>query len=1491
MKNISGCWPSTSSQLVVMIGNMVDLLLLVFSVVVILLLSTALERVLALPFFHPPRHVVRDLLVDIQDLVLPMGSFPSKLLHPWAPAVDVCLSNSTALPFFPQPTAGEGGSKPNATLTSTEPTSDESGSKSAAVTPSTEPTSDDGGSKPTTNLSPTWPTPVKVGLNATTELPPTGPAPVDLGLDSTIVPTPAGPIPEHLQSVHSKDYPDNPLFDSLKYQLAPHDDTQIEESGVEVPLPNQQADEIDSLHSVSTVPGEGQQEQGHEESTSVVEDILAKTQAFEKAIRELVDPEGMYSPDLQETIELVSNIMKQQAEVVNRSRSERVRFQRAEEDLRHGWEDMREVFERIISGQNAMLQLTQERNDGLVEENATLLRDNTGSKEKYQRMLTQYNNHLRTLNAAKDSAEQAAETATAGVEGRIEAVQKKYEKEKKAAELSSWQKQNALICSRRMVEDSFVNTRNQQTVVAQQHEAAMKSKDSTISGLEATIRDLRSTAEMPEELAASAKRILGKQLEDLRQEKDSQISTLRDQLRESKEAVRTLSGWKATAEGEQQNSQRLSTRLEEVSTTLREDKKHVVDGLKLDIKGLQETVRTNEATINQLEGRITELESGDEVQDLKSKFRKCKRQLQQSAKESQEMKKQLEDKKREEENLQGSIKTREEKINEEAETSSKEKESLKKQLEQATRAPDKGLEEQARKLEEQNKELSRNLETTRDAEQEARTEMQRLKNEDERRMTEHQKAMKGKDEEIHRLGQAVQHASEAADAKANEAGNEANKLDAGKARRHEEAKEEAVNCAIKKAAEEAEKKEQQYVKDKKEAVETAVQKAAEDVRQTYQRQLDDESKSSREARDKATKTESDLRTEMSALKSRVEKAAESKSADLADPQPGKDTKELTVLATEVAETNNLLLEIARNGVIQGSTEHAVLHELNSAKLAVYRVNRELRKPQGIAKKNHLVSIMYGVKVNEEHIQQLDITTQAVLVRQAKVTNARLTNLQNILGSSDDVQQDAMLEAISAPNPLFREVKKPRSLKRNTQPGPSNLPLISSTGVHAGSSVGQSQQTNETPKQQSDPPSLILQQNVQPQLPAATSQEQTQGLALARFDGAAYGSTSHTQVKATPDSTSAQGAPVFADDGSSSLTPPSQGDHLNGTPSFDFGAIDKSNPIWKGIDFSKRNDVPEEAKKDRRQPFADILAALRSPTSSEKAATANVPEPTVGNKNNSTTGPASSPAKTPQRFSVGDTSRHSGLQDDTGNTQAVSIDPSERPINKMRGRSPVNASKGRQLAHKAFTSRNSSPGSTPGQQSGSQQQGIDTKQGGSGDISEQDHRPDQPKGWTDLLTNIVMKQLRHNSDTELGYVGNFLRWNHEFETNDIQCLNKYLEKLRQEVKAEQGHRSDQPKGYENVSAIEGVEKNLEKLKNEHEGRIPEMPSGWTDEMTGMVWDGLQHDDDIDFIEINVKEQLGFQTNDDKGFQEWLKKLQEDYKTGVEDPIFADAPRNA
>ena len=295
--------------------------------------------------------------------------------------------------------------------------------------------------------------------------------------------------------------------------------------------------------------------------------------------------------------------------------------------------------------------------------------------------------------------------------------------------------------------------------------------------------------------------------------------------------------------------------------------------------------------------------------------------------------------------------------------------------------------------------------------------LQAVKLEDQRRQsaTEYEKIVMEKDEEIRRLQQAIQTAKD------------------GESAKRREFEEEQAKVAAEKAAKDA----------------------ADTEKMTLQHQLDDERQTSRDMQDKATETETNLRNEIIALKSEVSKVEETQSHSLVSNQTSKEAQEVAVLLVQANDANELLWEIAKTGVVQGSPEHSTLCELNDAKFALHRVKYELQKPNFAASRPRLVSLIAGVNVNEECIQQFSLDTPQ-LVEQVRKANARLRRLQKILDTNADVQKDAMLEALHTEIPNERVIRKPRALRRPGKPGSSTLPQNSSTDVRAGNAQPQSQ---------------------------------------------------------------------------------------------------------------------------------------------------------------------------------------------------------------------------------------------------------------------------------------------------------------------------------------------------------------------------------------------------------------------------------------------------
>ena len=94
---------------------MTDVLVVLLVVISILLLFTGFGRFLMILFTRPSTQETRDFLTAIEDMVLPMGSFPSRLLSPWS---------STPNPYnsIPMPPTSNSESKQEAVPSLAEPT-------------------------------------------------------------------------------------------------------------------------------------------------------------------------------------------------------------------------------------------------------------------------------------------------------------------------------------------------------------------------------------------------------------------------------------------------------------------------------------------------------------------------------------------------------------------------------------------------------------------------------------------------------------------------------------------------------------------------------------------------------------------------------------------------------------------------------------------------------------------------------------------------------------------------------------------------------------------------------------------------------------------------------------------------------------------------------------------------------------------------------------------------------------------------------------------------------------------------------------------------------------------------------------------------------------------------------------------------------------------------------------------------------------------------
>lgn len=247
------------------------------------------------------------------------------------------------------------------------------------------------------------------------------------------------------------------------------------------------------------------------------------------------------------------------------------------------------------------------------------------------------------------------------------------------------------------------------------------------------------------------------------------------------------------------------------------------------------------------------------------------------------------------------------------------------------------------------------------------------------------------------------------------------------------------------------------------------------------------------------------------------------------------------------------------------------------------------------------------------------------------------------------------------------------------------------------------------------------------------------------------------------------------------------------------------------------DRSMQAKRDHRQSFADILASLKPSASSEIAATAVDSKPGFNNDNSNTTS-NTLPPDTPVKTSAGGQLSLPGLLTISG-TDDTAFVPQSAGV-------------------RAYASL----GYTQAQQSEPQESVIHTQQGGSVESTQQECPSDQPKGWTVDMTTSA-EALLENGHTSV---------------DEIITL----------LKGE----------YESFSAIEGVEEYIQKLKNQNEDWIPDMPVGWSDSMTAIVKDMLEYGDDVNLIVDYMKGiETALETNEIECLKQWVKKLQSDYET--------------
>ena len=488
-----------------MASTMTDVLVLLLLLLGILLLSTGLYRLLTILFTHPATQEGQNFLTAIEDMVLPMGSFPSELFYPWSSTRDSYTSNSL-------------------------PSNSNSDSEQEAV------------------------------------------------------PAPDEPI--HIQ------------------------DTMNE-------VPNV------SFSSLNTIEIEPMVDA----TSSVVTNELAEFHVFEKDIRELIDPEGIYPSRSKSTRELVADMINNHAEAMS--------------DMKHDREEDEKNFERTIEEHE-----TKYHDLDLLYEDFS--RQNVREQEKSRRLRSknkclkdQIEEKIQMKGEAEQRADNAEQLANARIQKRIEEVKSGLEQDKKAAEDKLRQERDSAMLWKRQIESELLEARIEVEVVKEQRKTAVKEDTKILNIYKESLRQERLTSTTSEKRAEFAER----KLEDFRNEKfvkhSVEVTDLQKQLRASKELAKSLEPWKTKAENHERIYQRLREKVKNTADDIRETKDHEINGLKLDIRGLQRDMATDEVTINRQNSEIAKLESGKELLKLKSELGQAKKQLEDAELETQKLRRNL----------------------------------------------------------------------------------------------------------------------------------------------------------------------------------------------------------------------------------------------------------------------------------------------------------------------------------------------------------------------------------------------------------------------------------------------------------------------------------------------------------------------------------------------------------------------------------------------------------------------------------------------------------------------------------------------------------------------------------------------------------------------------------------------------------------------------------------------------------------------------------
>ena len=733
-----------------------------------------------------------------------------------------------------------------------------------------------------------------------------------------------------------------------------------------ISTPSQQSNDEPAAQITPPSVTPGNTDENTERVISDLSEMVKEKETLEAYIRQMADPGDSRGLAAMSLSSLIPWVMQQNE---RNMRNLRMENNEREDEIYSA----RQAFEAVIIGQNvAMREMDHER--GVAREQASELRVENwhlcgGSKKAEMSDESTIEELRRRAKRAEGTAQEArafADQTTTGVEDRIRKLKATHAQAMADAAFQNLQERNSLICSRRMVHDNLIDARHQIDEQKQQHQDAMRERNTVIKELDAMNKRLRLTAAASEQLAASVEERLQKQLDDQRKTATELQQTITNL--ESGQKVKELTdGLLRQVEAAKNNEQEVRTRvqsLEEERVRVAEQHQNAINEKDRKIQNLEQTVGENNS---RLEHQVR-VEVARQVEAAKDNEQEARTQVQTLE----------EEKVRIAEQHQNAINEKDRKIQ---------------NLEQTVGENNSRLEHQVGVR----VEVARQVEAAKNNEQEARTQVQTLEEEKVRIAEQHQNAINEKDRKIQNLEQTVgennsrlehqvgvevaRRLKMAVDAKEVDVWNEAVQQDGDSNMEHEEG-------------------------------DTS---AAKEAKKRFQVHLGSERRTMVGKLSEATETGNKLRAEVGDLKSQIERnkvAAELADTKKTESEPADNKKESSSTAGEMDEANSILEEIGEQGIPRICGERLLLNELNKAKRTLASVKHEVQQPE--PDKNDLLYAISEASIDEGRFQQCDFRKRPVLLRQARAANEKLYALQRLLNTDSEVQKDAVLGILQSP---------------------------------------------------------------------------------------------------------------------------------------------------------------------------------------------------------------------------------------------------------------------------------------------------------------------------------------------------------------------------------------------------------------------------------------------------------------------------------------------